>query len=121
MCNKHKHSKLTSLELYCSKGIGQDGVDSSSMFKDLETGTIYKLKHLTHKCGITLDRIKVLCGIFNNGRCTELRELKLAINRIGDEGASVLYETLIDGLRGLTSLNIGNCFLRNQCMYTKFM
>ena len=25
---KHKHSKLTTLELYYSKGIGQDGVDS---------------------------------------------------------------------------------------------
>ena len=37
---KHKHSKLTTLKLYCSKGIGQDGIDSSSMFKNL---TIYKL------------------------------------------------------------------------------
>ena len=37
---KHKHSRLTTLELYCSKGIGQDGLDSSIMFKDL---TIYEL------------------------------------------------------------------------------
>ena len=59
------------------------------MFKDLETGTTYKLKRLTlHKCGITLGRIKILCDIFNNSRCIQHRELKLAINPIGDEGTS---------------------------------
>ena len=106
---KHKHSKLTTLELA--------NVDLSSLFKYLESGNLNQLKRLTLRgCNISLHQIKILCDVFNNGHCTELRELTLSSNPIADEGASVLFETLIDGLRGLTSLCMIECYFTDECI-----
>ena len=107
---KHKHSKLTELEL--------SDVELSSFFKDLETRNLNQHKRLTlYRCNISLHQIKILCDVFNNGHCTlELRELTLSTNPIADEGASVLFETLIDGLRGLTSLSMPACHFTDECI-----
>ena len=111
---KHKHSKLTTLEL--------TNVDLSSLFKDLETGNLNQLKSLRlRECWTSSHQIKILCDIFNNGHCTELRELALSICPdkgiyIADEGASVLFETLIDGLRGLTSMLMPICYFTDKCI-----
>ena len=105
----HEHSKLTTLTL--------TNVDLSSLFKYLETGNLNQLEGLTLRgCNIGLHQIKILCDVFNNGHCTELRELTLSSNPIADEGASVLFETLIDGLRGLTSLSMSNRYFTHQCI-----
>ena len=106
---KHKHSKLTELNL--------TKVDLSILFKDLETGNLNQLKSLClDRCRIGSHQIKILSDVFNNGQCTELRELTLSNRRIADEDASVLFETLIDGLRGLTSLSMSNCHFTHQCI-----
>ena len=108
---QHEHSKLTTLEL--------TRVDLSSSFKGLETGNLNQLKSLSlHRCTISSHEIKILCDAFNNGstECTELRELKLSNDPIADEGASVLFETLIDGLRGLTSLSMPACHFTDECI-----
>ena len=98
---EHKHSKLTTLVL------SNVDLDLSSFFKELGTGNLNQLKSLRlQNCSINSHQIKILCDIFNNGHCTELRDLKLAIRQPGEEGANALYETLTDGLRGLTSLSI---------------
>ena len=107
---EHKHSKLT-LEL--------TNVDLSSFFKGLETGNLNQLKSLSlHRCTISSHQIKILCDAFNNGstECAELRELKLSNSPIADEGASVLFETLIDSLRGLTRMLISACHFTDECI-----
>ena len=91
---KHKHSKLTRLKL--------TNVDLSSLLKVWETEN--------------LNGLKSLCDIFNKGHCTEHRDLTLAASPIGDEGANVLCETLIDMLSGLTSLSMLRCWLTRQCI-----
>ena len=107
---EHKHSKLTTLEL-------TDVGFLSSFFKDLEPGNLNQLKSLSlDRCWISSHQIKTLCDVFNNGHCTELRELTLSNGRIADEDASVFYETLTDGLRGLTSFSMSNCYVRHQCI-----
>ena len=105
----HEHSELTTLVLH-------NADFSASLFKYLETGNLNQLKRLTLSgCDISLHQIKILCDVFNNGHCKELRELTLSSSPIADEGASVLSETLIDGFRGLTSLFMSNCHFAHQC------
>ena len=115
---KHKHSKLTRLKLHCSN-FGCE-VDLTTMFKDFETGSVYsQLECLSlSDCGISSDQMKILCDIFNNDHHTKLRELKLNGNPIGDEGVSVLSDTLVNGLRGLTSLNMCDCSLTYECTHS---
>ena len=116
---KHKHSKLVTLKLQCSNKFGR-GIDLSSMFKDFGTGGVYsQLECLSlTECGISSRQIKVLCHFFNKDHCTKLRVLNLEGNPIGDEAASVLCHTLVNGLRGLTSLEISNCSLTHQCIHS---
>ena len=92
---KHKHSKLATLQLYCSNRRGCE-VDLSSMFKDFKTGSAYsQLEYLSLAgFGIRSRQMKILCDIFNNGHHTKLRELNLNRNPIGDECVSVLSDTL---------------------------
>ena len=115
---KHKHSRLTTLVLSC--GLTDCEVDLSTMFKDFETGSVYsQLECLNlYKCGISSRQIKILCDIFNNDHCTQLRELELAGNPIGEEGVRVLSDTLVSGLRGLTSLSVRNCSLTHECIHS---
>ena len=86
------------------------------------TGCTIKHKHsklVTLKLrfsGINSRQMKILCDIFNNGHHTKLRELDLNGNAIGEEGVSVLSDTLVNGLRGLTSLSMNYCFLSHKCM-----
>ena len=116
---KHKHSKLATLKLLCSNRFGCE-VDLSTMFKDFETGRVYsQLECLSlGDCGISSRQMKILCDIFNNGHCTELRELNLTCNPIGEEYVSVLSDTLVNGLRRLTSLSMRNCSLTHECMHS---
>ena len=116
---KHKHSKLATLKLYCSNRFGCE-VDVSSMFKDFKTGSAYsQLEYLSLAgCGIRSRQMKILCDIFNNDHHTKLRELNLTCNPIGEECVSVLSDTLVNGLRGLTSLSIFGCSLTRECMHS---
>ena len=115
---KHKHSNLTRLDLHCSNRFGCE-VDLTTMFKDFETGSVYsQLECLSLAYfGIRSRQMKILCDIFNNDHHTKLRELKLSGNPIGDEDVSVLSDTLVNGLRGLTSLSMGGCLLTHKCMH----
>ena len=113
---KHKHSKLTRLELDFDNSCE---VDLLSMFKHFETERVYsQLECLSLECGISSPELKILCDIFNNGHHTKLRELKLNGNAIGEEGVSVLSDTLVNGLRGLTSLSMHDCSLTVECMHS---
>ena len=116
---KHKHSKLTRLELRCINCFGCE-VDLSTMFKDFKTGSVYsQLECLSLRdCCTSSRQMKILCDIFNNGHHTKLRELGLNNNAIGDEGVRVLSGTLVNGLRGLTSLRMHNCSLTDECMHS---
>ena len=115
---KHKHSKLTGLQISFNRRISL--VDLSSMYEDLVTGRVYsQLEYLAlNDCGISSRQIKILCNFFNKDHCTKLRVLNLGGNPIGDEVASVLCHTLVNGLRGLTSLEISNCSLTHRCVHS---
>ena len=116
---KHKHSKVTRLELHCRSNFGCE-LDLSTMFKDFETGRVYsQLECLSlSDCGISSRQMKILCDIFNNDHHTKLRKLELNGNPIGDEDVSVLSGTLVNGLRGLTSLSMHFCWLTHKCMHS---
>ena len=116
---KHKHSKLVTLKLHFSNRFRFE-VDLSTMFKDFEAGSVYsqlECLSLSH-CGIRSRQMKILCDIFNNGHHTKLRELGLKFNAISEEDVRVLSGTLVNGLRGLTSLRMYSCSLTDECMHS---
>ncbi len=110
----HKHTHLASLSLF-SFSMTDAGVSNICAF--------FQNGHTRHLETLDLSRIEIgqfeistLCEVLNNDRCTELTELCLDGNAIGDEGANVLFNTLINGLCKLSKLNVAQCSLTNCCI-----
>ena len=110
----HKHTQLTSLRLE-SFSMTDTGLSNICAF--------FQNGHARHLETLDLSRIEIgqfelstLCEVLNNDRCTEITELCLDGNAIGDEGANVLFDTLINGLCKLSKLNVAQCSLTNCCI-----
>ena len=109
-----EHCQLTSLSLK-SNEIGDKG--ASMLFKDVLTSEFCKLTHLDLGCCyLTGQCMPDLFKALKDERC-QLASLSLKSNRIGDEGASMLFiDVLTSEFCKLTHLDLGMCHLRGQCM-----
>ncbi len=88
----HKHTQLTSLKL---ERFSMTGTGLSNICAFFQNGHARHLETLDLSLGETGPfEISTLCEVLNNDRCTELTELCLDGNAIGDEGANVLYVIL---------------------------
>ena len=106
--------QLTSLSL-SENVIGDKG--GSMLFKDALTSEFCKLTHLDLSgCHLTDQCMPDLCKALKDERC-QLAFLSLKDNKIGDEGASMLFkDALTSEFCKLTHLNLNDCQLTSQCM-----
>ena len=109
----HTHTRLTHLVI---NGFGTVDVDLSRMcefFKNGHANQLKKLKLWNDNFG--LSGISQLCEALNNENCMELTELQLKRTSLCNEGANVIMETLLKGLRNLTTLKLIHCSLTDHC------
>ena len=113
----HAHTNLTSLTL-SHFGVNDDSL-SISILPFFENGHASHLEilDLTGN-GISSTGISKLCEVLDSHHFVELTSLSLGGNPIRDEGAIVLFITLIKGPRKLTVLRLSNCSLTGQCVPT---
>ena len=114
----HKHTQLTSLSLECFSRMTDTGLSNICAF--------FQNGHASHLETLDLSlneigpfEISTLCEVLNSvnsDRSPELTELCLDCNAIGDEGANVLCNTLINGLCKLSKLQVARCSLTNHCI-----
>jgi Ran GTPase-activating protein (RanGAP) involved in mRNA processing and transport len=110
----HKHTRLTSLALHYLR-MTEIGLPIG--FKFFENEHASQLEQLTLNSNrIDSHEISKLCEVLNNGHCPNLVHLNLANNSIRDEGAMVLCDSLMKGLRNLKKLDVGMCSLTDQCI-----
>ena len=111
----HTHANLTSLELTYFEV--SDGI-LSSILPLFENGHASHLEILSLKAGnmIISTGISKLCEVLDSQHFVELTCLDLSWNPICDEGAIVLFNTLIKGPRKLTALHLEICLLTGRCV-----
>ena len=111
----HTHANLTSLELTYFKV--SDGI-LSSILPLFENGHASHLEILSLRAGdmISSTGISKLCEVLDSQHFVELTCLDLSWNPICDEGAIVLFNTLIKGPRKLTALHLEICSLTGGCI-----
>ena len=106
--------QLTSLSLegnyICDEG-------ASMLFKDVLTSEFCKLTHLgLGDCDLTYQCMPDLFKALKDERC-QLTSLSLWRNEISDEAASMLFkDVLTSEFCKLTHLDLGYCYLTDQCM-----
>ncbi len=112
----HTHANLTLLDL--TKFVVSD--DSfSNILPFFENGHANHLKGLNLTSNeISSTGISKLCEVLDSEHFVELVSLDLSFNAICDEGAIVLFNTLIKGPRKLTVLNLSKCSLTGRCIPT---
>ncbi len=111
----HTHANLTLLELTYFEV--SDGI-LSSILPLFENGHASHLEILSLKAGnmISSTGISKLCEVLDSQHFVELTCLDLSWNPICDEGAIVLFNTLIKGPRKLTALHLEICSLTGGCV-----
>ncbi len=111
----HTHANLTLLELTFFEV--SDGI-LSSILPLFENGHASHLEILSLKAGnmISSTGISKLCEVLDSQHFVELTCLDLSWNPICDEGAIVLFNTLIKGPRKLTALHLEICLLTGRCV-----
>ncbi len=109
----HTHANLRFLALYYL----WVGDDSSNVWPFFENGYASHLEilNLTGN-GISSTGISNLCEALDSQHFLELTSLDLRYNPICDEGAIVLFNTLIKGPHKLTVLRLTECSLTGQCV-----
>ncbi len=114
---KHPHANLTWLEL---AGLGvSDDILSNILLPFFENGHANHLKGLNVTNNeISSTGISKLCEVLDSEHFVELTSLDLRYNPICDEGAIVLFNTLIEGPRKLTVLILSGCSLTGRCVPT---
>ena len=110
----HKHTQLTSLKLLNFNMTDTGLSNICAFFQNGHARHLETLDLVFNEIGPF--EISTLCEVLNSDRCTELTELCLDCNAIGDEGANVLCHTLINGLCKLSKLQVGRCSLTNHCI-----
>ncbi len=112
---KHKHSKLTELNI--------DGIDVTEeslstlceLFKNGHASCLEKL--VLPSCKVTSRGVSILCEALDSTLCPELTYLKLSSNSICDESATALCNVLVEQkLFKLTRLVLDDCSLTDECI-----
>ncbi len=112
----HAHANLTSLQL---RGFEMSDDILSSILPVFENGHASHLKVLELVGNeISSTGISKLCEVLDSEHFVELTSLDLRNNPICDEGAIVLFNTLIKGTRKLTALRLSTCSLTGRCVPT---
>ena len=112
--NHTHHANLTLLDL--SKFVVSDDI-LSNILPFFENGHASHLKELNLESNeISSTGISKLCEVLDSQHFVELTSLVLSGNRICDDGAIVLFNTLIKGPRKLTVLRLSECSLTGQCV-----
>ena len=112
----HTHANLTSLEL-SEFGVSDDIL--SNILPLFENGHASHLEILSlsgNGNGISSIGISKLCEVLDSQNFVQLTSLDLSGNPIRNEGAIVLFNTLIKGPRKLTALNLSCCSLTRGCV-----
>ncbi len=101
----HTHANLTLLEL--TTFLVSDDI-FSNILPFFKNGHANHLERLSLTCNtISSTGISKLCEVLDSQHFVELTSLNLRGNPICDEGAIVLFNTLIKGPRKLTVLRLG--------------
>ena len=110
----HTHANLTLLDL-SAFGVSDDIL--SSILPFFENGYASHLKVLKLIDNeISSTGISKLCEVRDSEHFVELTSLDLSENVICDQGAIVLFNTLIKGPRKLTALSLSRCSLTGRCV-----
>ncbi|CAB4030054.1 NACHT, LRR and PYD domains-containing 14-like, partial [Paramuricea clavata] len=111
---EHKETELTLLQL---SGFRMTTEDLSTMCNFFRNGHASQLECLDlSRNEINSDDISKLRKAHNNGHCPNLTDLVLSGNNFGDEGASVLWDTLIKWFPKLNRLDVNKCKFTDQCI-----
>ena len=112
--NHTHHANLTSLGL--STFVVSDDI-LSNIWPFFENGHASHLEVLDLTSNeISSTGISKLCEVLDSEHFVELTSLDLSRNQICDEGAIVLFNTLIKGPRKLTVLRLDVCSLTGRCI-----
>ena len=111
---RDKHSQLTVLSLSSTK-ISEEGINM--LIEGILTTEQCKLVKLDlGDCFLTAHCMPGLCHLLQNERC-QLTSLSLPGNKIGDEGARMLFKDVLTSKHcKLTELNLSSCSLTAQCV-----
>ncbi len=112
--NHTYHANLTSLKLVAFE-MSDDILSSILPFFENEHANQLKVLTLLH-ARISSTGISTLCEVLDSQHFAELTSLDLTWNPICDEGAIVLFNTLIKGPRKLTVLILSGCSLTGRCV-----
>ncbi len=112
----HTHANLKLLEL-SGFGVSDDIFSNILPFSENGHASHLKILNLTDN-GINSTEISKLCEVLDSEHFVELTSLDLTLNPIHDEGAIVLFNTLIKGPRKLTVLHLSDCSLTGRCVPT---
>ena len=114
----HTHANLTFLDL--STFVVSDDI-LSNIWPFFENGHASHLKELNlARNEMSSTGISKLCEVLDSEHFVELTSLDLSLNLIRDEGAIVLFNTLIKGPRKLTVLRLVGCALTGRCVPALF-
>ena len=114
--NHTYHANLTSLTL-CHLWVSDDILSEISPFFENGHASHLEIIQLMNN-EISSTGISKLCEVLDSQHFVELTSLNLSSNPICDEGAIVLFNTLIEGPRRLTSLDLSSCWLTGGCVPT---
>ena len=111
----HKHANLTWLKL--SDFELSDHIVSNILpfFENGHATSHLEVLNLSSN-EISSTGISKLCKVLDSEHFVELTSLDLGGNPIRDEGAAVLFESLINGPRNLTALHLSECSLTDRCV-----
>ena len=110
----HTHTKLSSLTLGMFSMNDQVMAKINHFFTNRQASHLKLLNISVNK--INSNAISKFCEVFDSEHFVQLRFLDLSWNPICDEGASVLFNTLVKGPRKLTELSLAQCWLTSQCV-----
>ncbi len=110
----HTHANLTSLKLV--RFVMSDDILSNILpfFENVRASRLEILELVGNEISST--GISKLCKALDSQHFVELTSLNLSGNPIRDEGAIVLFNTLIKGPRKLTVLRLEDCLLTGRCV-----
>ena len=110
----HTHTNLSSLKLFMFSINDRVMAKINHFFTNRQASHL-KLLNLRGN-NINSRAISKFCKVLDSEHFVQLRFLNLSCNPICDEGASVLFDTLVKGPRKLNELGLTQCSLTSKCV-----